>query len=374
MNSKYPYALYLDSKILGTARQLCSFFTQGVFSRDNTIVYLKRYKENHRAFSKIFLSHNIPFRFMKPRELDALRNQVVFYAFNAQSNCRLVANRNLKHIFITHGESNKIASVKPIIRIYDHVVMAGKLSLERYYKSGLFDDHDYQIGRLIMMGDTFIGKTGFSSDESKAPVLFYAPTWEGGLESENYSSLQKWRVVRDKILQYTRLKKVETVVIQPHPNLGHRNKIYLRYFMKLLKALIKSKVKVFISNESSFSWRQKIYLKLMKVRFADLNKFYPKHSLVDISAMESMCVNENIDYNLFYSKKMLRDDFAQLHKDIYIKIGICLDNGERSFDFKKLSLDEKMVYKNNLFHWSKENWQVCNKVDRITALLDYIGK
>ena len=125
MKPRYPYALYLDSKILGTATQLLSFFEQEIFSRDNTIIYLKRYKESAVAFQKIFEREKIPYRFMRPSELDQLSDQIIFYAFNAQSNCRLVANRKLKHIFITHGESNKVSSVKPIIRIYDHVTMAG---------------------------------------------------------------------------------------------------------------------------------------------------------------------------------------------------------------------------------------------------------
>src|SRR5690606_6956186 len=126
--------------------------------------------------------------FMSPGDLDGLREQTVFYLFNAQSNCRLVANRRLKHIFITHGESNKISSIKPITRIYDHVVMSGRLSLSRYYRSGLFDAHDYATRRLVMMGDTFIGRTWLGS-VGRTPVLFYAPTWEGGLPAEDYSSL-----------------------------------------------------------------------------------------------------------------------------------------------------------------------------------------
>ncbi|MDP4360951.1 hypothetical protein QR510_30430, partial [Escherichia coli] len=76
-------------------------------------------------------------------------SKIVFYLFNAQSNCRIVANRNLIHVFVTHGESHKLASVKPIIRIYDYVVTSGDVGIDRYLKSGIFTPFDIRNGKVI---------------------------------------------------------------------------------------------------------------------------------------------------------------------------------------------------------------------------------
>ena len=128
-----PHYLYLDSKIVGTARQICVFFENGVFSPETTV--LLRY---HKHLSQLKIvrylrQHKIKFRYIyRMADLDKIECGTVFYPFNAASNTRLVANRRLKHIFVTHGESNKICSVKPIIRIYDIVCVAGQAGIDRF--------------------------------------------------------------------------------------------------------------------------------------------------------------------------------------------------------------------------------------------------
>lgn len=370
MKPKYPYALYLDSKILGTATQLLSFFEQEIFSRDNTIIYLKRYKESATAFQKIFERARIPYQFMRPSELDQLSDQIIFYAFNAQSNCRLVANRKLKHIFITHGESNKVSSIKPILRIYDHVIMAGKLSLERYYKSGLFDEHDYTAGRLILMGDTFIGRTGFNPNTGKESVLFYAPTWEGGLESENYSSLQNINVVSKAILECAKTLNFYKVLIKPHPNTGHRSSLYKKRLVSLICKLSQSGIQVLLySNNLSFSWIDKIRFQKNGVSLlSSLRKYRAEYAFVDISAMESQCLNESIDYSIFYRRSTLRQDIPRVFFDHYLSEGIEIDAQNTPFLFKanvKFSPTDFC----GLFSYSNPHWEFLSKNERIPALV-----
>ncbi|PWD87738.1 CDP-glycerol glycerophosphotransferase [Ignatzschineria cameli] len=374
MKSRYPYALYLDSKILGTATQLLSFFEQEIFSRDNTIIYLKRYKESAASFQKIFERARVPYQFMRPSELDQLSGQIIFYAFNAQSNCRLVANRKLKHIFITHGESNKVSSIKPIIRIYDHVTMAGQLSLERYYKSGLFDEDDYKKGRLILVGDTFIGRTGFSLSTKATPVLFYAPTWEGGLATENYSSLKNIELVKSCLLQALKQLNINRIVIQPHPNLGHRTKKYLDKLIELILYLKKSGVEIYFHhNEISISFIQKIKIQRSGVKIIEpshLKNYYAKHAFVDISAIESQCINELIPYFSFYDEINLREDIPTIYLDRYQKVGVEVNQNGIELDLKNggynlFSLKEALFNNTQI-----DSTQVLNK--RITLLEEIV--
>lgn len=373
MNSKYPYALYLDSKILGTARQLISFYDQGIFSAENTIIYLKKYKESYRKFSLLFATKGIPFKFMKPRELDALTGQTIFYAFNAQSNCRFVANRNLKHIFITHGESNKVSSVKPIIRIYDHVIMAGKLSLERYYRSGLFDQHDVETKRLIMMGDTFIGRTGFSSDKSCKPALFYAPTWEGGLESENYSSLVNIDLVYEVLVTALKELRLKTIVVKPHPNLGHRLPTYEKKLVNLLCKLASYGYTVKLkSNGLLFSYINKFKMRRNNIYLLDnMSAYCARLAFVDVSAMESQCINECINYRIFYRPSLLRNDMSEKYLSFYKKKGISLDY----IDINHKSKDGRTSFiKNDLCDFTVSLWDRMSKKDRIDNLVEFINE
>ncbi|HAZ3930178.1 TPA: hypothetical protein J1446_004567, partial [Escherichia coli] len=153
--------------------------------------------------------HNIPFRFVRKQadyKLD--KGKVVLYLFNAQSNCRLVANRSLVHIFVTHGESHKLASIKPIIRIYDYVVTSGNVGIDRFLKSGIFSPYDVQSGRIITLGDTFLGSNEFHYNfDSNA--LVYAPTWEGGVPEENYCSLQEVNI--NKIIDFCNRELIKYV-------------------------------------------------------------------------------------------------------------------------------------------------------------------
>jgi hypothetical protein len=367
---QYPYALYLDSKIIGAARQLVAFFKQGVFDKNKTVIYLKKYKESAKLYSKIFSEESIAYQFMKPSELDNLEGQIIFYAFNAQSNCRLVANRKLKHIFITHGESNKISSIKPIIRIYDHVVMSGELSLERYYKSGLFDQHDYDTGRLIMMGNTFIGSTGFNNDVTKEHVLFYAPTWEGGLESENYSSLKNVNLVYLSIVKLSERLGVKTIVVQPHPNIGHRDSYTIKALFDLLSLLSSNGYKVFLhENNIRISRYIKFRLERCGIVSVDcLYNFYAQHALVDMSAMEFQCINENIVHQVFYSSEMLRDDIPDFFQKKYKLTGINL-NGKEEIP----SVLEK-CHKESVISYSDEHISTVDRIDRVELMVKKVNK
>ncbi|HFC9748100.1 TPA: hypothetical protein ACF0WE_005095, partial [Escherichia coli] len=143
--------------------------------------------------------------------------KIVFYLFNAQSNCRIVANRNLIHVFVTHGESHKLASVKPIIRIYDYVVTSGDVGIDRYLKSGIFTPFDIRNGKVIKLGNTFIGHNYFQFDVNSRSAV-YAPTWEGGIPEENYSSINN--ETTHKIIKFCKIKKINILYIQAHPNIG----------------------------------------------------------------------------------------------------------------------------------------------------------
>lgn len=296
--------LYLDSKIVGTAKQIAVYFEQGIFQREDTLVLIKKYKhKSAKEISKVFRQDGLKYRFIKMGDLDLLEKGVIFYPFNAQSNVRAVANRKLKHIFITHGESNKAASVKPIIRIYDYVVTAGQVGINRFLDNGIFTQHDVDCGRLITMGDTFVGKTGLNEKNTGKPCIFYAPTWEGGIEQENYSSLANVDLVAKTLKALADEYCTPQIVIRPHPNTGHRLPIYYQNLLRLVEELSAIGLKIAIFRQNfTVSLVLKWKFRRLGIAFIDeLNLFSAKFGLCDISAMETQLLNEDIPYYLYWN-------------------------------------------------------------------------
>lgn len=315
------YFIYLDTKIIGAVLQLCTFFERGVFAKDDTTVLIKKYKHRSaKLIAKILTKQGIAYRFVKENDLDELTSGVMFYPFNAQSNCRAVANRNLTHIFITHGESNKVSSIKPIIRIYDYVITAGQAGIERYLASGIFSQHDVDTGRIIMLGDTFIGRTGLADKGVGQGVVFYAPTWEGGIKRENYSSLPYVDKVAKILTDTANTHQANTIVIKPHPNTGHRLKQYIDHVYELAKTLRSNRLNVAIFKPYlRLTWRQAFQYKRLGVVFVDdLMAYHAKIGFCDVSAMETQFLNEGIGYYLFLTniknQSLLdNDDYPKLH-------------------------------------------------------------
>ncbi|MDY4281658.1 MAG: CDP-glycerol glycerophosphotransferase [[Pasteurella] mairii] len=303
--SNFEYYIYLDSKILGTARQITVYFEQGIFSPKDTLILIKKYKhKSAKRIADIFTASCLNFRFISMGDLDNLKQGILFYPFNAQSNVRAVANRKLTHVFITHGESSKISSVKPIIRIYDYVITAGQAGIDRFIAHGIFTQHDIKLGKFIKMGDTFIGKTGLNTLGHGKPCLFYAPTWEGGIEQENYSSLDNILLVAYTLRELASQYRTNEVVIRPHPNTGHRLKNYRQKLLALIRYLSANGLEpaVFTKNFTA-SWLENLQFKRYNVKkLTDLSSYTARFALCDISAIETQLLNENIPYHLYWDQ------------------------------------------------------------------------
>ncbi|WP_324683288.1 CDP-glycerol glycerophosphotransferase [Bibersteinia trehalosi] len=304
--NKIPYFIYLDTKIIGAAKQIIALFQTQVFSYKDVIILVKKYKhKSNRIIGKLFEKEKLNFRFVNANDIDNLESGIVFYPFNAQSNCRVVANRRLKHIFITHGESNKSASIKPIIRIYDYVITAGQAGIDRYLKHKIFTSFDIEQGRVIKMGDSFLGTTGLSQNKHGEAVIFYAPTWEGGITQEDYSSLPYWKKVQNVILLLSNIIGTSKIVIKPHPNTGKRLVNYKSYLLELIVILKSKNLEVYVYEPyCSFNLFDKLSLSIKGVVFLhSLEKYHAVIGLCDISAMETLFLNEYIKYYIFMNRE-----------------------------------------------------------------------
>ncbi|MER5435072.1 hypothetical protein [Streptomyces sp. NPDC002588] len=109
--------------------------------------------------------------------MDLSMVRVALYAANVGKNIHLLRVPTMKHVFIGHGDSDKLASVNPFSKAYDEVWTAGRAGRDRYAIAdvGVLDADIVEVGRpqLAPIRST----QGTPAD--RIPTVLYAPTWEG---------------------------------------------------------------------------------------------------------------------------------------------------------------------------------------------------
>jgi len=335
--------IYLDTKISGAIYQTIKYFDLGIFDKKKVKIVWKYYpkfkKGTLHKFGKLFDKAGINhYPFKKYSQIPSLDGATVFYLFNAQSNCRIVANRKAKHIFVSHGESHKLSSAKPITRIYDHVVVAGDVGIDRFVESGIFTKCDLKNNKIIKMGNTFIGDSGYTFDTSSDTIV-YAPTWEGGIAEENYCSIDKTLHSFSVILDFMQKHHKDKIIIQPHPNLGHRDKRYLYYLLSGIKLLYKGNINIYMTNWESTLYHRTfgLFIKSFISGYADNKQV--SHAFCDISAMEVQLLDKDIPTFVFLNDREKRMPSSSLIGSHYKKVGITKEDQEIEID---LSLQKKI--------------------------------
>ncbi|WP_201576133.1 hypothetical protein [Psychrobacter okhotskensis] len=364
------YYIYIDTKILGAVKQLLSYFQSDVFNPNACIsVYVKYYKENSEVISEMFDENGIRYKFIKKyTDISFEDGKVVFYLFNAQSNCRMVAFRNVSHVFITHGESNKKSSVKPITRIYDHVVTSGQVGIDRYLKAGLFTESDIENNRVIRLGSTFVGQNNYFY-EKESRTLLYAPTWEGGVPDENFSSISKG--IHKLLLKTIEDKGIKKLVIQTHPNLGHRDKNYKKSLKLLLSKFVKHKFSVLLV-KNKISVKDKVQAFYCGFKYiSSIKETSVSHAITDISAMEVQLLVKNIPTTVLANKEDYKDlVIPRKMNDYYSNTMVFLDkkdNNSICFYTSESIISYVESYQEN----SLKNLTLSKRVE---WLCDYVNK
>ncbi|MFF8727391.1 hypothetical protein ACF073_12990 [Streptomyces sp. NPDC015171] len=117
--------------------------------------------------------------------LDLSTVRVALYAANVGKNIHLLRVPTMKHVFIGHGDSDKLASVNPYSKVYDEVWTAGRAGRDRYAIAdvGVRDDDIVEVGRpqlapIQTWHGVPEGPRGAAAD-GRCPTVLYAPTWEG---------------------------------------------------------------------------------------------------------------------------------------------------------------------------------------------------
>ncbi|MFE3940813.1 hypothetical protein ACFXPV_02860 [Streptomyces sp. NPDC059118] len=151
--------------------------------------------------------------------LDLSSVRVALYAANVGKNIHLLRVPTMKHVFIGHGDSDKIASVNPYSKVYDEVWTAGRAGRDRYALAdvGVRDEDIVEVGRPQLA--TIRSWSG--TQNNPIPTVLYAPTWEGWDDNPGNTSLL---LAGENIVR--RLLEAERPVrllYKPHPFTGTRS-------------------------------------------------------------------------------------------------------------------------------------------------------
>ncbi|KAF0257596.1 hypothetical protein EOG37_06310 [Clavibacter michiganensis subsp. michiganensis] len=142
--------------------------------------------------------------------------RVVLYVNQNTRNFQMMRYGRRWHVFVNHGESDKMYMTTNQFKAYDYSLIAGDAARARLGK--VLWDYDLDR-RAIAIGrpqaDHYSGELPYAPDDRT--VVLYAPTWEGDRAAAAYGSIASHGVplVRDLIATGR-----HRVVYRPHPRSG----------------------------------------------------------------------------------------------------------------------------------------------------------
>ena len=148
--------------------------------------------------------------------------RIVFYVNQNSKNFQMFRYGRMWHVFINHGESDKMYMTTNQFKAYDYSFIAGDAARERLTRKLWNFDADrktIQIGRP--QADHFAGVLPYTPDERT--VVLYAPTWEGDRAAASYGSIASHGVELVNTLLSTGTHRV---IYRPHPRSGVIDAVY----------------------------------------------------------------------------------------------------------------------------------------------------
>ncbi|WP_194422066.1 CDP-glycerol glycerophosphotransferase family protein [Microbacterium abyssi] len=142
--------------------------------------------------------------------------RVVLYVNQNTRNFQMFRYGRRWHVFINHGESDKMYMTTNQYKAYDYAFVAGQAARDRLSRTLWdydVDSRTIEIGRP--QADHYSGILPYTPDERT--VVLYAPTWEGDRPSAHYGSIATHGETLVKALLATGRHRV---IYRPHPRSG----------------------------------------------------------------------------------------------------------------------------------------------------------
>jgi len=189
-----------------------------VLARTWPVVVLSR---GATAAVKLFEEAPLPVAYVRTvaaleQTLDEQDIRIVLYVNQNTRNFQMFRYGQRWHVFINHGESDKMYMTTNQFKAYDYSLVAGDAALARLRKvlwDYDFDKRAIKIGRP--QADHYSGELPYTPDDRT--VVLYAPTWEGDREAAAYGSIASHGVALVRALLATGRHRV---IYRPHPRSG----------------------------------------------------------------------------------------------------------------------------------------------------------
>lgn len=328
----YKYFIFIDSKVPNIIEQISPYFLKGFFDKDKVLIVFRHHFENVKIVRKALATFSLDsYCFINLRDIPSIKNAIWFYTHNSMTNLAVI-NKNVysKHIWMGHGDSEKVSSYKKIIRIYDYCLVSGKKSEERFYKHNIFRKEESY--RFIRVGKVVLCSILPTQDRNvNKKVVLFAPTWEGPMKEENYSTLHLSKKNAKFMKIITTTLSIDTIVIKLHPNTGLRDPKVIKYTIETIKSLLSlDKQLILIAKKSD--WVYSYVFKEFKEKLEYIDTLYDLHNykieagIVNISAMATMISTEEIETFILYDKLISIQEKVDLGFGIKINLHDLKDN------------------------------------------------
>ncbi len=167
------------------------------------------------------------------RFLDRQDIRIVLYVNQNTRNFQMFRYGRRWHVFINHGESDKMYMTTNQYKAYDYALIAGQAARDRLTRTLWDFDLDrktIEIGRP--QADHYSGATPYEPDDRR--VVLYAPTWEGDRPAAAYGSVASHgEALVGALLADPRYR----VIYRPHPRSGVVDAAYGEANRRIIAAL-----------------------------------------------------------------------------------------------------------------------------------------
>ena len=134
-----------------------------------------------------------------------------FYVNNAVRNTHFIERRELTHVWLNHGDSEKPACYNPVHAIYDLIFAAGQAGIDRYARHGVHIPREkFQVVGRPQVEQIEPARGPLA--QQVPPTVLYAPTWQGPYADSRVCSLPLGTAVVGALLE-----RGVRVVFRAHP-------------------------------------------------------------------------------------------------------------------------------------------------------------
>jgi CDP-glycerol glycerophosphotransferase (TagB/SpsB family) len=159
--------------------------------------------------------------------------RLALYPAHTSKNIHLLREPAIKHVFIGHGDSDKVSSINPFTRVYDGVWVAGPAARDRWARAkvGVRDEAVLEVGRPQLDAVRPVGSARLTDQLT----VLYAPTWEGWNDTTFFSSITHMGPVLVRAL--LTLQPAVRIIYKPHPFTGNRDPRAARSHQQIVRLL-----------------------------------------------------------------------------------------------------------------------------------------